>query len=117
MVLQSVVETQIFLSDAKAAGMDDDERSALIVVLAQTPEIGDIVPGTGGARKLRYRRPGTGKRGGYRVIYYYGGLDVPIFLLNVFAKGDKSDLSKAEQNALRLGVVRLLDGYRRGLPV
>lgn len=114
MVLQSVIETPMFLADAKAAGMDADERAELILVLAGAPKSGDVIPGAGGARKLRFRRRGMGKRGGYRVVYYFGGVDVPIFLLNVFAKGDRSDLPKAELNTLSAGLAHLADSFRRG---
>jgi hypothetical protein len=65
------------------------------------------MPGCGGARKLRVRKPGTGKSGGYRVITYYAGNDVPVFLLTVFGKGEKDNLTKAECNALA-GLTKLL---------
>ncbi len=81
--------------------MRDDERAALVVALSENPRSGDIIPGTGGARKFRFKRPGMGKRGGYRIVFYYAGENMPLFLLNVFIKGDKANLSKAEQNALR----------------
>jgi hypothetical protein len=113
--LQSVIETPTFLNDAKAAGMSADERAELVVALADNPEQGDLIPGTGGARKLRFRRPGMGKRGGYRVIYYFGGVDVPVFLLKVYTKGVRADLSKAEQNALRSVLQRLAGDYRDGV--
>lgn len=56
--------------------------------------------GTGGYRKVRFARAGMGKRGGARVVYLYGGEDMPIFLVTVFAKSEKGNLSKAERNAL-----------------
>jgi hypothetical protein len=55
--------------------------------------------GCGGARKLRVTRPGKGKSVGYRVITYFGGDEVPVFLLTVFPKNMKSNLTKVEQNA------------------
>ena len=113
-IVHAVIETPIFLADAKQAGMDADERSALVSLLAANPEVGDIMAGTGGARKLRFRRPGTGKSGGCRIIFYYAGLEVPIFLLNVFTKGDRSNLSKAEQNTLRAILARIAGHYRKG---
>ena len=113
-VVHSVVETPTFLADAKQAGMDAHERSALVSLLAESPDAGDIMAGTGGARKLRFKRPGTGKSGGYRIIFYYAGLDVPIFLLNVFTKGERANLSKAEQNALRVILGGIAEQYRKG---
>ena len=52
--------------------------------------------------------------GGYRVITFYSGADLPVFLLTVFAKGERSDLTKAERNALAQLTKALVDGYRRG---
>ena len=57
---------------------------------------------------------GTGKSGGYRVVFYYAGQDVPIFLLDVFTKGDRANLSKAEQNELRVILGKMADAYRKG---
>ncbi len=74
------------------------------------------MPGCGGARKLRVARPGGGKSGGYRVISYYAGADVPVFLLIVFAKNMKSNLTKAEQQTFSTAVKLLTDslGVRHG---
>jgi hypothetical protein len=112
--VHSVVETPTFLADARDAGMSVEEREAVGLYLSVSPQAGDIMVGTGGARKLRFRRPGTGKSGGYRVIFYYAGEDAPLFLLNGFTKGDRSNLSKAEQNALRTILSRLSESYRGG---
>ncbi len=76
-----------------------------------------MIKGTGGARKVRFGGRGKGKSGGYRVIAYYGGDDIPVFLLNVFAKGDKVDLSKSELNELRKELEGLAEDYRRGVRI
>lgn len=110
--MHSVVETPTFLADAKEAGMDAAEREAVVLFLAVNPQAGDMMAGTGGARKLRFKRPGTGKSGGYRVIFYYAGRDVPLFLLNVFTKGDRANLSQAEQNELRAILSQMASAYR-----
>ena len=112
--MHSVIETPDYLADAKDAGMTDAERRAVVDALASNPTAGDLIPGTGGARKLRLAGRGKGKSGGYRVIFYYGD-DVPVFLLNVFAKGDRVDLSQAERNALREELAALAAEYRKGV--
>jgi len=56
--------------------------------------------GTGGIRKLRWASGGKGKSGGVRVIYYYHNESIPLFLLTIFGKGEKANLSKAERNEL-----------------
>ncbi|MCK6413152.1 MAG: type II toxin-antitoxin system RelE/ParE family toxin [Azonexus sp.] len=77
-----------------------DERQDLINYLAEHPKAGDIIEGTGGVRKLRWRRGGQGKSGGVRVIYYFHDDFMPLYLLTLFAKGDKANLTKSERNEL-----------------
>lgn len=85
------------------------------MMLAADPVAGVDIPGTGGARKVRVAARGKGKSGGYRVITFYTGRDVPVFLLNVFSKGDRVDLSQAERNDLRKELSGLADDYRAGV--
>ena len=98
--MHTVLETIEYLKAADNAGMGEEERVAVVDLLATKPEAGAIMPGCGGARKLRVGKRGTGKSGGYRVISYYAGEDVPVFLLTVFGKGEKDNLTMAERNAL-----------------
>lgn len=98
--MQTVVETHAYLKASKDAGMSDDDRVSVVDLIAANPQSGEIMPGCGGARKLRFAKAGKGKSGGYRVITYFGGDDVPVFLLTVFGKGEKVSLSKGERNAL-----------------
>jgi hypothetical protein len=77
-----------------------EEIQALISHLAQSPKAGVLIPGTGGIRKLRWARAGMGKSGGARVIYYFHDERIPLYLLSVFGKGEKTNLSKAEANEL-----------------
>jgi len=111
-VLMTVVETPGFLREAQGA-MPDEERVSLINFLAANPLAGDVMPETGGARKLRWRAPGRGKRGGVRVIYYYHDESIPLFLLNVFAKNEKSNLTQAERNEISKLLPRLVASYRK----
>lgn len=77
-----------------------EERQDLINYLAVRPKAGDVMEGTGGVRKLRWGRGGQGKSGGVRVIYYFHDDFMPLYLLTVFAKGEKANLTKAERNEL-----------------
>ena len=95
--LRTVVELPEFLRRAKAI-MAEDERAALVDFIAANPGAG--VSLGGGLRKLRFARPGGGKSGGYRTVFVFGGAQVPIFLVTVFAKNEKDNLSKAEQAEL-----------------
>ena len=114
-MLHSVIETPDFLRDAESAGLTTDERVRIVSLTAAFPRTGVDIPGTGGARKIRFPGRGKGKSGGYRVISFYAGPDVPVFLLNVFAKGDKIDLTKAERNELRRELAGLAEDYRNGV--
>ena len=80
--------------------LSTEERQDLIDYLAEHPKAGDVMEGTGGVRKLRWRRGGQGKSSGVRVIYYYHDDLMPLYLLTLFAKGDKANLTKAERNDL-----------------
>ena len=71
------------------------------------PVDGDLIEGTGGVRKLRWGRDGRGKSGGVRVIYYFHSEAMPLYLLTMFAKNERANLSKAERNELA-GLVDLL---------
>lgn len=94
--LQAVVELPEFQRRAKAI-MSDDERMSLIGYIAANPEAG--VSLGGGLRKIRVPREGGGKSGGYRTIYVFGGRHMPIYLITVFAKNEKDNLTRAEQAA------------------
>ena len=95
----AVVETEEFLSDAKAV-LSEDEHDALVLYVAQNPEAGDLIPATGGLRKLRWAAKGKGRRGGSRVIYYFHNFDIPLFLMAVFPKNIQTDLTPRQRKAL-----------------
>jgi hypothetical protein len=109
--MHTVIELKAYLAAAKGAGMSEEEMQAVVDTVAANPEAGSIMPRCGGARKLRVAKPGTGKSGGYRVISYFGGADMPVFLLTVFGKGEKANLSEAEKNMLAALIKRLRDEY------
>lgn len=105
--MHAVIETSADLAAAKAAGLTESEMAAIVDLIAANPEAGEIMPGCGGARKLRVARQGGGKSGGYRVITYFAGASLPAFLLTVFSKNVKASLTKAERNVLATLTKRL----------
>jgi hypothetical protein len=107
-----VVETPQFIADA-ARLFAAEERIAIIDQIAADPRRGVVIPGSGGIRKVRFGFGGRGKSGGARVIYVFGGEDVPIFLLAAFAKNEKADLTPAERAALGKSLRKMLDDYRK----
>jgi hypothetical protein len=77
MTMHTVIETPEYLQDAKDAGLSGDAMAAIIQIIASDPKAGDVMVGTGGARKLRFAASGKGKRGDVRTVHYFGGDDVP----------------------------------------
>lgn len=111
--MQTVVETPEFVSSAYRV-LTEAERVALIDYLAAHPMAGDLMQGTGGARKLRWGAKGKGKSGGARAVTFYAGPDVRVFLMAIFGKGDRVNLSKAERNELRDVLASIAAAYRKG---
>lgn len=87
--------------------LSEGERRDVVDYLAAHPKAGDLMEGTGGVRKLRWGRGGQGKSGGVRVIYYFHSEAMPLYLLTLFAKNERANLSKAERNDLA-GLVEIL---------
>ena len=104
--MQTVAETPIFTRQADRL-FTEEERKELIDHLADHPAAGDEIPGTGGVRKLRFAALGHGKRGGARVIYFYGGEDMPVYALLAYAKSARTDLSPSERRAVRAVVAAI----------
>lgn len=98
--MHAVIETAPYLRKADEAGLTEAERFDVVTTIAGNPEAGDLIQGTGGVRKVRVAGQGRGKSGGYRVITFYTGPALPVFLLTVYPKGVKDTLTKAERNDL-----------------
>jgi len=95
------IETNIFAKRWKALNLDDDDLLRLQNELMVNPDIGDIMVGTGGARKIRFALPGTGKSGGTRVIYVDVVHDKQIYLLLCYAKAKQEILTSEQTQALK----------------
>jgi hypothetical protein len=96
----TIVETATFIKRAEKV-LQPEEVDDLKQILANTPELGDIISHSGGIRKVRVSARQKGKSGGARVIYYYRNDKIPLFLLDVYTKSEKVDLSKEELTILR----------------
>jgi len=95
-----IIETEIF-TELVTEMMDDDEYSVLQKHMVENPNSGDVIQGTGGIRKLRWRLDRKGKRGGVRVIYYHADAHDQLRMLLVYKKGEADDLTAAEKKALK----------------
>lgn len=87
----TIAETEVFKSDADKI-WTADERIEFCTFIAANPEAGDVIPRSGGCRKVRWSRAGTGKRGGVRVIYYNRLDDGVIWLLVIYAKAERGNI-------------------------
>ena len=86
--------------------MDDDELFMLFAWLGVHPGTGQVIPGSGGLRKLRWAAKGRGKRGGVRVIYFWWIADDRILLLDLYAKSQQADLTAADIDKLKRKIIR-----------
>jgi hypothetical protein len=110
--LVSVVETEFYIRQAEQL-LTEDEQASVSEMLARDPNCGVVLRGGGGIRKVRIALQGRGKSGGARVIYFFKNETMPVFLLAVFSKNTKENLSAAELNALRRFIDALVNEYGR----
>lgn len=113
--MHTVIELDAFDKGAKEIGLTEDQKHQIKTAIARDPMAGDLIKGTGGARKLRFPLKDRGKSGGCRVVTYFAGDDIPVFLLDVYAKGVRIDLTKAERNELKKELSGLAEDYREGV--
>ena len=92
------IETPLFTKEVQAL-LEDGEYKSLQIALLLRPEQGSIIPGSGGLRKVRWARKGMGKRGGIRLIYYWDKKTESFYMLLIYSKSKKDDLS---QDQLRI---------------
>lgn len=110
--MHTVVEMPQFIRSKKAYGISEQELETIVTHFARNPTDGNVIPRTGGARKKRFGGRGKGTSGGYRVVSFYSGLGIPVFLLDVFAKGDRIDLTQSERNELKKVLNTLVETYK-----
>ena len=97
--MHSVLETSIFTRRADAL-LTRDERANLISALASNPTGGNLIPGLGGIRKLRFAAGGQGKRGGFRVIWFVATVDLPVLALLIYGKNEQANPTPDQRKAM-----------------
>jgi len=95
-----IVETSIFTRQVRDL-LPDEEYRKLQAALVGKPTLGPLIRGTGGLRKARWALPGRGKRGGVRVIYYWAANQEQLFMLLMYPKSERDDLTPAQLRQLR----------------
>ena len=103
------IETPVFTEDVVQI-LTDSEYAELQAALLLQPDLGELMPGTGGLRKMRWAFPsqGRGKRGGIRIIYYWYVSDALIYLLMGYPKSKREDLSAQQKQTLR----KIAEGFK-----
>lgn len=110
--MRTVVEFNLFSRLAEGR-ISDPERRALIDFVAAHPDAGDLIPGAGGMRKLRWAASGRGKSGGARVITYWHCEGCPIYLITIYLKNERANLSRAEINSLHDAAKDLNNAHKK----
>ena len=95
-----IIETSVFTRQVQKL-LTDDEYHQLQLALVERPDLGAVIEGSGGLRKARWARPGHGKRGGVRVIYYWAVEPNRLLMLLIYAKSERDDLSREQLQMLR----------------
>src|ERR1700751_6346447 len=108
----TVAERAVFMRQAGAL-WTEDERFEFVDFIARNPEAGYLIPGSGGVRKVRWGRRGSGKRGGVRIIYFYHDPGMPLYLLMIYAKARRDDLSADARQTVQGLVGRLKAAHGR----
>jgi hypothetical protein len=93
------IETPVFTASV-ARYLDDESYRHLQIAVMLRPEQGPLILGAAGLRKVRWARPGAGKRGGLRVIYYWAPAAAAFYMLYCYAKNEQGDLTPAQAKAL-----------------
>ena len=110
-LMQTVCQTSLFIRQAEKLFSADD-LAAMVSFLAANPQSGDIIPGTGGVRKVRVPVRGRGKRGGARVIYYWFDARAPLYALLVYAKNTRLDMTADERKEVCALAAAIKAAYR-----
>jgi hypothetical protein len=105
-----IVRTRRYLKDLKRLGASDEDMAALEQAIASDPTIGDVIPGLGGLRKVRFGLGRKGKRGGGRAIYFLMVADDAAIMLFAYAKNAQEDLTKEQRKAALAIMKELNDG-------
>jgi len=111
-MLITIVELPEF-QKRSAKILTKDERDELLYFLSANPKAGDLIQGSGGIRKLRWGSKGKGTSGGSRIIYFFHNSEIPVFLLTIFMKNEKANLTKSETNELSKMTKLLIENYTR----
>jgi mRNA-degrading endonuclease RelE of RelBE toxin-antitoxin system len=108
--LITIVETCFFYKQSRKL-LSEKAMDELKNFLALNPQIGDLIPGLRGIRKTRWQANQKGKSGGARIIYFFHNLNMPVFLLDIYTKSEKGDLSPQQKKIMNRMVDEIIENY------
>ena len=110
----TLVQLTAFVAKSRKLRLTDEDLQALEAILLADPQVGDLIPGAGGLRKVRFAPPSahTGKRGASRVIYAYIAIADVVYLFTLYMKNEQSDLTADEKKVFRQ-VLQRLQAYHK----
>lgn len=111
--LHDVIETEQFKDSARTANLSLDELHSIIITLAVNPSAGHLMGVTWGARTFRYKSWYAGQSRRYRIVTYCAGNHMPVFLIDIFAEGEKLSYSRTEKERIGLILKQVAAAYRR----
>jgi hypothetical protein len=111
--LHTAVETPSYRRAARDAGLGEEDLDAVLDAVMADPAAGELIPGSGGIRKVRIAKEETGKSGGYRALAYFMDRQAPVFLLYVIDKVDVENISDAQRNTLKKLAKAIKDERKR----
>lgn len=111
--MQTVVELPEFIRCARKLRLSEDEKNNIIELIATDPHIGSEISGTEGMLKVRVAGKGKGKSGGFRVITFFSGPDIPAFLITIYGKSQKAAIMTSEKKTMKVLSNILVDTYKR----
>ena len=108
------IMTSGFDAQWKSMGLSDDDLRRLQIMILENTQVGDVVQGTGGLRKIRFALSGRGKSGGARVVYVDFVMAETVVLINAYPKNKKSDLSENEKSSIKKMIAVLKQALEGG---
>ena len=110
--MHSVVTLPNFIRSAQDLKISQSEIDEIIDYFSLNPQSGDLIKGAHGIRKVRIPRKDSGKSGGYRVLTLYGGVDIPVFLIDIYAKNKKENISQEEKRSFAKLAIMIKNNYK-----
>ena len=109
--MQTIIELPTYLKNAKDLKVSSTILNKIKVELGANPSLGSLIQGTGGLRKIRFADDNTGKSGSYRVITFFHSKSFPVYLLSIYKKNSKDNLTEIEKAEMKKLTTLLIEKF------